>query len=79
MILPPEEVLEYVALPQLRDFPEGNLVELFEVTEAVLAVALVHDHCTGPRMYLLHLLVPPDLLLLDLLIGWSTKADLGAA
>jgi hypothetical protein len=79
MILPPEEAPEYIAPPQLRDFPEGNLVVLSEVFAVVLTVALVHDHCTGPRMYLLHLLVPPDLLLLDLLIGWSTKADLGAA
>ena len=78
MILPPEEAPEY-AVPLVRDHPEGILAVRSEVAAAMLAVALVHDHYTNPGGWFPHPLVPPDLLLLDLLIDWSTKADLGAA
>jgi len=48
MILPPEEAPEYVAVPLVRDHPEGILAVRSEVAAAMLAVALVHDHYTNP-------------------------------
>jgi len=74
--LPLAEAPEYAVQFQLREFPEETLVVQSDVFVAAPAVALEHDHCTDPKMYLLHLLVPPGLPLLLLEIDWSTKADL---
>jgi len=79
MILPLEEVPEYVALPLPRDHLEGILAVRLEVAAAMLAVALVHNCYTNPNGYLPHPPVPAVLLLLDLLNDWSTEADLGTA